>query len=153
MHLHIAVVKILWKKVLSPCHTDVMLKLFSTMTLSAFACCNCPGIWNWMREADCWPVPDSGTKTIYRPKEKDRDKTRSGIIAPAGQSSPLLNRFFIYSLELVFHGKCCLFSLSLLQMLLCFICFSKSTVSDYWKGLFVRWRPEKAGNCSSYRFH
>ena len=45
--------------------TDVVSKLFSTRTLSAFPCCGCLRISSsWICGDDCWPVSESGTENI-----------------------------------------------------------------------------------------
>ena len=70
--------------------TDVVPKLFSTRTLSAFRCCGFLVISSiWMCGPDCWPVSESGTEDILAP-DSPSESPRTWWFFVAGKDSSRL---------------------------------------------------------------
>ena len=85
--------------------TNVVSKLFSTRTLSAFPCCGCLRISSsWICGDDCWPVSESGTENILASDSSSESprpwwffvagKDSSRRFGSAHQNTQLLDGFF-----------------------------------------------------------
>ena len=81
--------------------TDVVSKLFSTRTLSAFPCCGCPRISSsWIYGGDCWPAPESGTEFILA-SDSSSGSPRHWLFFVAGKDSSRLRFSSKYSNSLI----------------------------------------------------